>query len=453
MHRVPFFSILLITVLLSCNKQKKSSESPPAQNDLDGAKPNIVILFVDDYGWADVGYRNAKFHTPNINQLKDDGMDFTRAYIATPTCSPSRASLLTGKEPVRIQMVRHIGDELIEEYHQWETDPVQMPSRNWLPLEEITYAERLKEFGYYNMFIGKWHLGREEFFPVYQGFDTQYGTSHHGHPKSYYHPFFKSDNPLPEFSEDDYLSDVLTDEAERFIKEYDKDQPFMLSLYYYNVHGPQIGRKDFVEQYEEEGLKGKDAEYAGQVSAMDESVGRVRKVLEEKGIADNTVIVFLSDQGGLFSNIPLSGGKRGGNTLGEGGARVPLIVHYPGHTEAKSTCDFPVQSLDIYPTLIEIASGKECTDKQINGKSLIPLLHGKKMENRNLFFFRSYEDQYAAIMNGDWKLIKYHSGKYELFNIAQDISEQHNLVETEPNLAAKMIEDLASWEDEAVPTY
>ncbi|RTE54023.1 sulfatase [Arenibacter aquaticus] len=425
-------------------------------------KPNIVLLFVDDYGWADVGFRNPKFHTPNIDQLKREGLNFERAYIATPTCSPSRASLLTGKEPVRFQMVRHIIDNKEKaaksnlaggEFNLWPTDPVQMPSRNWLPLEEVTYAEKLKEFGYYNLFIGKWHLGSEKYHPIHQGFDAQYGTGNHGHPGDYYAPFFRHGNPLPEVKEGNYLTDVLTNGAEKFISEYDKDQPFMLSLWYYNVHGPHIGRKDWVEQYEKEGLTGKDAEYAAMVSAMDESVGKVRKALNDKSLANNTVIILLSDQGGYFSNAPLSGGKTGGNTLGEGGARVPFIIHYPGVTKSNANCDVPVQSIDLFPTLVEIAAGKKVNVPDVNGKSLVPLLKGKEFEERNLYFFRSYEDQYTAIMNGDWKLIKYHSGRYDLFNIKTDIGETTNLIDIEVDRAGRMKKQLKRWEKKAVPEF
>ncbi|MUH34289.1 sulfatase [Zobellia amurskyensis] len=425
-------------------------------------QPNIVLLFVDDYGWADVGFRNSKFHTPNIDQLKKDGFNFNRAYIATPTCSPSRASLLTGKEPVRFQMPRHIIDSKEKaaknnvaggEFNLWPTDPVQMPSRNWLPLEEVTYAERLKEFGYYNMFIGKWHLGSEKYHPVHQGFDAQYGTGDHGHPGNYYAPFFKTGNPLADSPEGTYLTDVLTDGAEKFITEYNKEQPFMLSLWYYNVHGPHIGRTDWIERYKKEGLSGKDAEYAAMVSAMDESVGKVRKALDEKGIAENTVVILLSDQGGYFSNAPLSGGKTGGNTLGEGGARVPFIISYPGVTMPGISCDVPVQSLDLFPTLVEIASGKKPKIKDIQGKSLMPLLKGKKFKERNLFFFRSYEDQYTAIMNGDWKMVKYHSGRHDLFNTKNDRSESKNLIDIEVDQAKKMKKRLIKWEKEAVPEF
>ena len=416
-------------------------------------KPNIVLFFVDDMGWADVNFRNSKLHTPNLDQLRKDGLEFTRAYIATPTCSPSRASLLTGKEPVRFQMSRHAESGNHDEFHIWETDPVQRPSRNWLPLEEVTYAEALKEIGYYNYFIGKWHLGHEPFYPVHQGFDAQFYTNEYGHPKSYYPPYFKDGNPFPNTDSLDYLTDILTDESVRFIEDYNESKPFMLSFWYFNVHGPHIGRKDWVKKYKNLGLEGKFAEYAAMLSTMDESIGRVRLSLENKGIAKNTVIIFLSDQGGQFKNGPLSGGKIGGNTLGEGGARVPMYILYPGFTKPNTTCDIPVQSLDIFPTLVEIASGKRYKNKSVQGKSLMPLLKGKEIKKRDLFFFRSYEDQYAAVISGDWKLVKYHSGKYQLFNLGKDISEKNNLIGKGYKQENTLKKKLMNWEVEAVPPF
>ncbi|MRI00103.1 sulfatase-like hydrolase/transferase [Kriegella sp. EG-1] len=459
--RIVVFGVLFFLLLFSCGENKEKAEV--VQATVTSKKPNIVLLFVDDWGWADVGFRNTIFHTPNIDQLKKDGLNFERAYIATPTCSPSRASLLTGKEPVRFQMTRHIIDNKEKvnqaggnkEFNLWPKDPVQRPSRNWLPLEEVTYAERLKDFGYYNMFIGKWHLGEEKYHPIHQGFDAQFGTTNAGHPRSYYPPFFKKEQDPMGFAndyKDEYLTDVLTEGAEKFISEYDKKQPFMLSMWYYSVHGPFVGRKDWLEKYKAEGLDDDYAEYAAMVSVMDESVGRVRKALVQKGISENTVVILLSDQGGKFTNAPLSGGKIG-NTLGEGGARVPFIVNYPGVTKSGTTSNTPVQSVDLYPTLVEIASGKECNDNQINGKSIMPLLKGEEMAPRNLYFFRSYEDQYASIVSGDWKLVKYHSGKFQLFNVAKDISEKSNLIDVEFHHAATLKTDLQNWETEAVPLY
>jgi len=306
------------------------------------------------------------------------------------------------------------------------------------------------------MFMGKWHLGDEKYHPIQQGFDAQFGTTNAGHPRSYYPPFFKPEQDPMGFAtnyKDEYLTDALTDGAEKFISEYDKEQPFMLSMWYYTVHGPFVGRKDWLEKYKAEGLEGDYAEYAAMVSSMDESVGRVRKALEKKGISENTVVILMSDQGGKFTNAPLSGGKTGGNTLGEGGARVPFIVNYPGVTASGSETNTPVQSVDLYPTLVEIASRAACTDTQINGKSLMPLLKGQKMDSRNLYFFRSYEDQYTSIISGDWKLVKYHSGKFQLFNVSEDISEENNLIRSDIEKAESLKSELQAWEQEAVPMF
>ncbi|WP_298365823.1 sulfatase [uncultured Lutibacter sp.] len=451
--------ILLISLFfvpfISCKSQQKEE----AKQEKNVTKPNIVLLFVDDWGWSDIGYRNNTFQTPNLNQFKQESLEFTRAYIPTPTCSPSRLSLLTGKEAIRLGMPRHISIDKNDpdaEYNLWPTDPVQRPSRNYLPLEEITYAERLKELGYYNYFIGKWHLGHVGRYPIDQGFDAEFGTTDHGHPKSYYFPFFKDGDPREfqkNYKKGDYLTDVLTDGAVDFIEKYDKKDPFMLSFWYYSVHGPSIGRKDLLKKYQDAGLEGKYAHHAAMVEAMDESIGRVRKALEEKGIADNTVVIVLSDQGGAYSNAPLSGGKKGGNTLGEGGARVPFIINYPGVTKSNTETSVPVQSIDLYPTIIEIASGKKCEEKQLNGVSLMPLLKGETIAKRNLYFFRSYEDQYAAIISGDWKLVKYHSGKFQLFNVTEDISEQNDLIGTNLEIENVLKNEIAAWEKEAVPTY
>ncbi|UMB61724.1 sulfatase [Lutibacter sp. A80] len=448
---VAFVAMLFIT----CKDQGEQQVSTDKKN----RKPNIVLLFVDDWGWADVGYRNPLFETPNIDQLKRDGLDFNRAYIPTPTCSPSRAAILTGKESVRMEMPRHIsGNPEVEKYNLWPKDPVQMPSINYLPLEEVTYAERLKEYGYYNAFIGKWHLGHQAHFPDKQGFDEVYGTTNAGHPKNYYYPFFKPEDDPKGFlksglKEGDYLTEVLTNKATDFIKNYDKQDPFMLSFWYYTVHGPSIGKKQLLKKYQDKGMEGKYAHHGAMVETLDKSVGEVRKALEEKGIADNTVIILISDQGGAYSNAPLSGGKKGGNTLGEGGARVPFIVFYPGVTKAKSVTEIPVQSIDLYPTIMEIASGEKFDGEGIQGKSLMPIIKEQKFESRKLFFFRSYEDQYAAVIDGDWKLIKYHSGKFQLFNVTKDISEKNDLIGKGLEIEETLKIAIANWEKEAVPVY
>ncbi|GAA3614977.1 sulfatase [Flavivirga amylovorans] len=404
---------------------------------------------MDDLGWADIGYRNKMYHTPNVDALCKEGLEFTKAYIPTPTCSPSRSSLLTGKESVRMGFVRHIpNNDHKGEFHYWPKDPAQMPSRNYLPLSEITYAERLHDYGYYNFFLGKWHLGHEEkYYPENQGFDEVFGSTEafkHSF-KPYYH-----DKKIKEGA---YKTDVLTNEAVRQIIAYDKDKPFSMSLWYYNVHAPLQGRKDWVEFYNNKGITGDLAEYGAMVSTMDESIGKVRKAIKDKGIANNTIIVFLSDQGGRFKNAHLRGGKMGGDALAEGGARVPFIIHYPGVTKPGSKCETRVQSIDLYPTIMEIASGEACNEPQIQGKTLLPALNGEILPSRKLYSYRSYEDQNSAIIDGDWKLIKYRSGKCQLYNLKDNEEEQNDLFSIEPEKAEKLKASLLKWEKEAVPTF
>ncbi len=445
--KLNLFAALPLLMAVSCNTKEE--------------KPNIVVLFVDDLGYADLGYMNPKFETPNINKLKDDGLYFSRNYVTTATSSPSRAALITGKESLRCGFVRHIyhtEDHLPfdqrSEFQTLDTDPGNMKSRAWLPLEEITYAERLKEQGYYNVFMGKWHLGHETYFPDKQGFDELFGTTEHGHPHNYYNvPFFKTQNPFPEDSKDSYLTDRITDGAVDFIKNYDKDQPYLLNLWYYTVHGPHFGKKDYVSEYMSQGMTKAEANYAAMVRSLDDSVGAIIKALEETGDIDNTMIIFTSDQGGQFKNGNLRGGKKGGDTLAEGGSRVPLIIYYPKAKAMGTTYSKPVSTIDLFPTIVEAASGKKCTDKQINGISLMNVLDGEEQADRDIFLHRSYEDQNSALVQGDWKLIKYRSGKLELYNLAVDESETTNLAEVEPQRLAEMSKKLNAWQEEATPEY
>ncbi|EMI22880.1 N-acetylgalactosamine 6-sulfate sulfatase (GALNS) [Rhodopirellula maiorica SM1] len=420
-------------------------------------QPNIVLLFVDDYGWADMGCRNPVFETPNIDKLVHEGLDFRQAYIACPTCSPSRGTLLTGKHPVRLDLVRHIPTgpkhpdfdifgRTKTEFNLLETDPAQFPCRNWLPLEETTYAEALDELGYYNEFVGKWHLGHEEYHPVKQGFDEQIGTSNWGHPKSYHPPYFVNSDVLADET-DRYLTDKLTDESVQFIDSYHKAQPFMLSLWYYTVHGPHDGREDLVKHFQEKGVTGAYAHYAAMVKALDESVGRVRDAIKAKGIEDNTIVILLSDQGGAFDNPPFHGGKKI-DTLYEGGARVPFVFHWPGVTKPGSQNNSIVQSTDLFPTLLEIAGGDPSKYKDLDGLSLVSTIKNNSTLKRDepIFGYRAYEDLYASVRQHDWKLLAYRSGLVKLYNIANDIGELHDLSQTHPEKTQELVQKLAAWE-------
>lgn len=430
-----------------------------AGNRLTKSQPNIVLFFVDDMGWSDLGYRNPVFESPNINQLAKEGLNFEQAYIPCPTCSPSRAALLTGKHPARLRLVRHIpGGPRFPEFDKygrtdqafnyWPTDPAHFPCRNWLPLEHVTYAEALKDVGYYNLFVGKWHLGHEEYHPVRQGFDRQIGTSNWGHPRSYYPPYFKNSDVFTG-EKKRYLTDKLTDETVRFIERYNRDKPFMISLWYYSVHGPHQGREDLVKHFEARGLKGNYAQYAAMVKAVDESVGRVRNALRQKGIEKETLIIFLTDQGGYFENPPFHGGKRI-DTLYEGGARVPFIFHWPGVTPAGAGNNSLVQSIDLFPTLIEIAGGDPARFSDLDGTSLLPAIRENSTLDRGepIYGYRAYEDLYASVRDGDWKLLAYRSGGVRLYNIGEDIKEENELSEVYPEKVDALRAKLVEWEKE-----
>ncbi|PQJ75683.1 sulfatase [Polaribacter gangjinensis] len=447
-----FTFIVLLFIFSSFNKTIHPNKTVATSS-----KPNIILFFVDDLGWSDLGFRNPVFKTPNIDALAKAGINFNQAYIASPTCSPSRATLLTGQHPARLKMVRHIPagknfgfdqfDRTDIEFHKLPTDPAQFPSRNWLPLENTTYAEALAELGYYNLFVGKWHLGHEKFHPIKQGFQKQIGTSNFGHPKSYYPPYFKQDTIFSD-TKNTYLTDKLTNEAVDFISDYKSDSPFMLTFSYYSVHSPHIGRKDWVTHYQQKGLDDKYANYAAMVSTMDESVGKVLKAVKEKGIEKETIIIFLSDQGGYFENSPLRGGKMS-ETLFEGGARVPFFVHWPGVTKSNSTNNSVVQSTDIFPTLVEIAGGKVSKYKELDGISLLTTIKkNDHLKREPIFGYRAYEDLYVSVREGDWKLLAYRSGKLELFNIAKDASEKDEISKNHPEKVKQMVAKLVQWEKE-----
>ncbi len=455
------FLILLSMILgVSCNTTKKDNikkQEAHQKNLTTTTKPNIVLFFVDDLGWSDLGLRNPVFETPNIDKLAKSGINFNQAYIASPVCSPSRATLISGQHPARLKMVRHIPggkkfgfDKLgrtDKEFHVKDKDPSKFPSRNWLPLETTSYAEALSKNGYYNIFVGKWHLGHEKYHPVQHGFDKQIGTSNYGHPKSYYPPYFKQDTIYTDQNET-YLTDKLTNDAIDFIETYDKEQPFMLSFSYYSVHKPFEGRKDYTKYFKSKGLDNDYANYAAMVKSVDESVGNVIGTINNKGIQDETIIIFLSDQGGIFENKPFRGGKMT-ETLYEGGSRVPFFMFWPGVTKSNTTNNSIVQSTDLYPTLVEIAGGDISKYNNVDGVSLLPAIkENKTLQRGPIFAYRAYEDLYASVRESQWKLLAYRSGKIKLYNIKQDENEKNDVSEQHPKIVKELINKLIEWEKE-----
>jgi arylsulfatase A-like enzyme len=418
--------------------------------------PNFLVVLVDDLGWKHVGYQGGAYETPRIDRLASESMIFSRAYIPTPTCSPSRAALLTGQHPARLDIVRHIPTSprfgfdaqgrTDREFNDWEGDPARWPSRNWLPLDAVTFAEALGPLGYRSAFFGKWHLGSEDYHPVRQGFDEQHGVSNFGHPGSYYPPYWRVGNPYPDEEPGKYLTDRLTDDVVDYLAKADEDRPFLATVFLYNVHAPHIGRKDLVHKYLERGFSDDRAQLAAMVEATDSSVGRMLDALEESGHAEDTVVIFLGDQGGLRYNEPLRGGKPGGTALYEGGARVPMLIRWPANVAEGTKQSTPVVSNDIFPTIVELAGGDPGRFAPLDGVSLEPLLTSKGgIDREALFLERHYEDQYAAVVAGDWKLVAYWSGKRELYNVTDDPSENLDIASRHPDRVRELSERLAGW--------
>jgi arylsulfatase A-like enzyme len=434
-------SVLLCTTCVSAN--------------VGAAKPNIVLLFVDDLGWNEVTYRRNALSIPNIDALIGDGMTFSRAYAASPTCSPSRASIITGKHPARLRMVRHIPDSraagpLKDEFHKYGPDPARMPSRNWLPVDAPSLAKALKPLGYRTAFVGKWHLGHDPYHPVKHGYDVQYGVSNLGHPHSYTAPFFGADSGTYEdVPEGKYLTEQLTDDAVAWLERQDEKQPFMLTLFYYSAHDPFEADSRVVERLRSK-YPGKNiTPLTAMLASVDDSVGRIRDALRSKGLASNTVIFFIGDQGGLSPNPPIRGNKRGGNALYDGGARVPFTVVWPGVATPKSNDDTLISTIDVFPTMLEMAGGEASDIPQLDGCSLTPILRGDGEIDRDaIVLYRAYEDQYAAVLKGNWKYIAYRRGRTELYDLASDISETNDLSEENPDKLAELKTALRAWEQQ-----
>ncbi|MHC4707592.1 MAG: sulfatase [Planctomycetota bacterium] len=444
---------------------------PGCADKASGKKPNFVFFLIDDMGWMDAGcYGSAFYETPNIDRLAAEGMRFTDAYAACPVCSPTRASIMTGKYPARLNLT----DWLIG--RRWPKDSPIRPVewRHEMPLEEVTIAEALKEAGYATGFVGKWHLGKEPYYPEHQGFDINVGGTHKGMPRSYFWPNWR-DNPPIEGRDGEYLTDLLTDESLKFL-DGAKDKPFLLYLSHYAVHAPIQSKQELTAKYQAKAEKlppvegprllpeGRrkvrqvqdDATYAGMVQSVDESVGRVMAKLDEMGVADNTVVIFMSDNGGLStaegsptSNVPLRAGK---GWLYEGGIREPMIMKWPGVVKRGSTCSEPVTSTDFYPTMLEMAGLPLRPRQHCDGISLVPLLRrGGKSKRRALYWhYPHYSNQGGrpggAVRAGDYKLIeRYEDNSIELYNLKDDIGEKRDIAGEMPEKATELRNMLDDW--------
>jgi arylsulfatase A-like enzyme len=437
--------------------------------------PNIIFFLADDLGYMDVGANNPRtfYDTPQIDRLAREGVRFTNGYAANPVCSPTRFSILTGKYPTRAGVTNFFSGA-----REGRFRPAPLVDR--MPLEEVTIAEALKEGGYRTAFVGKWHLGpTPEFWPEAQGFDVNIAGYAAGAPAgSYFGPF---KNPRLEAGPaGEHLTDRLASEAVRVIDRF-RDGPFLLFMALYDVHTPLEAAKELVRKYEakaatlgpgprfepeEQVWPTSDARqvrtvqnhptYAAMVETMDMAVGRVLAAVRQRGLDDNTVVIFMSDNGGLStsegsptSNLPLRGGK---GWLYEAGVRVPMIVKWPGVVRPGSSSDQQVMSTDFYPTILEIADLPARPAQHLDGVSLGPILRRSAPLKRSALYWHypHYSNQGGfpggAIRLGDEKLIeRFEDGRVHLYDLARDPGEREDLAVRQPARVAVLRDQLHAW--------
>lgn len=439
-------------------------------------RPNIICIVVDDLGWSDLGCYGADLHeTPHIDNLAEQSLVFTQGYSAAPVCSPTRASIMTGKYPARLNFT--IWSEAAspaEREDQGSNAFLPPKTIESLPHEEVTLAEKLREAGYLTIHIGKWHIGDYMHFPETQGFDVSFAASQRGAPPTFFYPYrghafgeyrfvddLETSNQGRYFTEreGEYLTDRLTDEALKIIGDAG-NRPFYMNLWYYNVHTPIEAKEQDVQYFREKitpEMYHQNETYAAMVRSVDENVGRILHKLRETRLDKHTIIVLISDNGGYINpyngkvvtnNFPLRSGK---GSLYEGGIRIPWIVSLPGESSGARKIDTPVSTIDLFPTLLEMAGIQVNT--VADGVSLARLIRnetGNAVEERPLFWH--YPHYYptttpvSAVRKGNWKLLEYlEDGRVELYNLERDTSESENVAEKEKQITEEMLSILHTW--------
>ena len=455
--------LIIATLLISCTEKKANN------------KMNVLFIVADDLGYHDLGCMGSNFYeTPNIDKIAAKGMVFTDGYAACQVCSPSRASIYSGKFPARHGITDWIGARTGKEWSEAGHNTRLMPPdyARSLDQEYITLPEALKEAGYHTFFAGKWHLGEKGSWPEDHGFDINKGGWDVGSPKGGF--FAPWNNPNLESGPDgENLSMRLARETANFIKA-NKDSSFFACLSFYAVHAPIQTTQELWAKYrqkaESRGISESGFEmagrlpirtvqdnpvYAGLIETMDDAVGLVLNTLKESGLEDNTIVVFTSDNGGVASgdnystsNLPLRGGK---GYQYEAGIREPYFIKVPGLTEKGLSCSSPVSSVDLYPTILDLLNIKLRPEEHSDGVSLLPLLQGGSLPERPLIWHYPHYgnqggDPVSIIRLGDWKLIHYYeSSTEELYNLKDDIREQNNLTENKPELVDDLHKQLFEY--------
>lgn len=422
------------------------------------ANPNIILFVVDDLGWTDLGYMGNTFNqTPNIDKIANEGTIFTDAYSNAPNCAPTRACLLSGQYSPRHGIYTVGSPERGESIYR-KIIPIE--NTRVLDASKQTFPELLQENGYTTAHFGKWHLGDGPTGPLGQGFDFNFGGNKAGSPRSYFSPYKNKD--LEDGPEGEYLTDRLAADAVGFIEE-NKEGPFFIYFPFYNVHTPLQGKKDLIAKYE-----GKQCErskchttYAAMIESVDDAVVLVVDKLEELKIDQNTIIILTSDNGPYFpasTAEPLRGSK---GMLYEGGIRVPMLIWHPHYNGTVSKTSTPAISLDLYPTILDMANINLPPDQLIDGKSLLPALIDMDVNREKLYWhFPAYLERYAgvdhiwrtspagAMRKGSWKIIEFfESGKVELYDLSTDLSESNDLAQANPQKAEEMLRELKDWRE------
>ena len=476
-----FATCIVLAMFYSCRSEVQSIDK------------NVLFILVDDLGWSDLECYGSNFHeTPNIDRLAKEGVMFTNAYAAASVCSPTRASIMTGKNPARLRITDWIPGRQANKNpnaHQFEK-LVSIPFQQFLPLSENTIAETLKKAGYQTFFAGKWHLGDDQkYWPENQGFDTNIGGWGMGYPKSFFSPF---ENPaLKDVNEGEYLTDRLTNETINFIKNRENRRPFFAFLSFYAVHNPMQAKKEWLEKYsikaknmalvyeesfgidsswDKQSIQGwnlklrkvqSNPKYAAMLETVDQNIGMLIQTLKDEGLYDNTLIIFTSDNGGLStaegsntSNLPLKAGK---GWLYEGGIRVPAIIYHPGSPISGKTSEVPITSMDFYPTILEYAGIDFEAGQRFDGKSIFPLLNGSGEESdfsdRPLFWhYPHYSNQGpqigSVVLKNGFKLIEdMESGKVCLYDLSKDLGEVNDISALKPGKTNELMEILNHWRD------
>ena len=470
---------------------RKSSSFADEPND----KPNIVFFLADDLGWRDTSlYGSTFYETPNIDALAKRGMMFTNAYAANPLCSPTRSSILTGLHPARIGITAphcHLTNVVLDKSLQKKASP----RSKWLTANSLTrfkpdyytLAEALKDAGYATGHFGKWHLGPEPYDPLHHGFDIDIPHWHGpGPPRHYLAPWHTTPKmTINQGEKGDHIEDIVAAKAIDFIKA-NKGRPFFVNYWAFSVHAPHEAKPQLEKKYKAKAKPQNPQRQpvnAGMIETLDANVGRVVKTIDELGLADNTIIVFFSDNGGIHwpskqcypdvpvtSNSPLRGGKA---TIYEGGTREPCIIIWPGVVKPASNSAQVISSIDFYPTILEMIGAEPRPGQHFDGISIVPALKGGTLRRDAIFCHfphgpanREGFQPSTYVRKGDWKLIRFYAdgpkqeNRYELYNLADDIGEKSNLAEKQPQnveeldaLIDRFLEETKAVVPKANPAY